>query len=125
MVIIGFGFIMTYLKRYGYGSIGFNLLIVAFAIQWSLLVHGWINWNEGNGQFSLNLNKLVKMVSFFIVLMFCFRLIVADLTSVAVIISFGVIIGTVTSSQLIVMVLFEVVAQIANEFICINILKVF
>ena len=60
MVIIGFGFIMTYLKRYGYGSIGFNLLIVAFVIQWSLLVHGWINWNEGNGQFSINLNRFVS-----------------------------------------------------------------
>ena len=42
----------------------------------------------------------------------------------AVIISFGVFIGTVTASQLIVIILVEVVAQIANEFICIDILKV-
>jgi ammonium transporter Rh len=57
MAIIGFGFLMTYLKRYGYGSIGFNLLIVAFVIQWSLLTRGWIEWNVGNGQFNINLNK--------------------------------------------------------------------
>ena len=65
MVIVGFGFIMTYLKRYGYGSIGFTLLIVAFVLQWSLLVRGWINWNEGGGQFSVNMDKFAIFISKF------------------------------------------------------------
>lgn len=57
VLILGFGLIMTFLKRYGYGSIGFNLLLVAFSVQWALLVRGWLQWNLGQGQFVVNLNE--------------------------------------------------------------------
>lgn len=40
MIFIGFGFLMTFLRRYGYGSIGFNMLMAAFAIQWSTITSG-------------------------------------------------------------------------------------
>nr|XP_025035925.1 ammonium transporter Rh type B [Pelodiscus sinensis] len=33
MIFIGFGFLMTFLKRYGFGSVAFNFLIAAFAIE--------------------------------------------------------------------------------------------
>ena len=42
MVFIGFGLQMTFLKRYGYGSIGFNMLLAAYVIEWSILINGWI-----------------------------------------------------------------------------------
>jgi ammonium transporter Rh len=56
-VILGIGFIMTFLKRYGYGSLGFNLLLSAFVMQWSLLVRGWIEWNVGKGQFMITIRE--------------------------------------------------------------------
>lgn len=42
MMFIGFGFLMTFLKRYGFGSVGLNFLVAAFILQWSTLVAGWI-----------------------------------------------------------------------------------
>jgi len=41
MITLGFAFVMAFLKKYGYGSIGFTLLLVAYTLQWSLLVE-WI-----------------------------------------------------------------------------------
>lgn len=38
MIFIGFGFLMTFLKRYGYGAVGFNMLLAAVTIQWAMLV---------------------------------------------------------------------------------------
>ena len=40
MIFVGFGFLMTFLRRYGYSSIGFNFLLAAFAIQWSTITSG-------------------------------------------------------------------------------------
>jgi ammonium transporter Rh len=34
MVFIGFGFLMTFLRKYGYSSVGINFLIGGLAIQW-------------------------------------------------------------------------------------------
>ena len=37
---------MTFLKRYGYSSVGFNLLLSALALQWSIIVQGLIHMYE-------------------------------------------------------------------------------
>lgn len=58
MMFIGFGFLMTFLKRYGYGSVGFNFLIATYVIQWSLLIRGWIEQGpKANGQFEISITK--------------------------------------------------------------------
>ncbi|KAK2163750.1 hypothetical protein NP493_1447g00082 [Ridgeia piscesae] len=33
MVFVGFGFLMTFLKKYGFSSVGFNMLLAALALQ--------------------------------------------------------------------------------------------
>jgi len=40
MVIFGFGFFLTFLKRYRLSSTGFNLVIVVLGVQCSVLVEG-------------------------------------------------------------------------------------
>ena len=61
MVFIGFGFLMTFLKRYGYGSIGYNFLIAAYSLQWALLIRGWfgslVTGEGNNGLFSIGIPK--------------------------------------------------------------------
>jgi ammonium transporter Rh len=42
MMFIGFGFLMTFLKRYGFSSVGLNFLVAAFVLQWATLTGGWI-----------------------------------------------------------------------------------
>lgn len=43
MVFLGFGFLMTFLKRYSFGGVAFNFLIAAFALQWSVLIQGFLH----------------------------------------------------------------------------------
>jgi len=50
MVFIGFGFLMTFLKRYGFSAIGFNLLIAALNVQWSILCSGFFS-HGGEGHY--------------------------------------------------------------------------
>jgi ammonium transporter Rh len=60
MMFIGFGFLMTFLKRYGYSSVGFNFLIAAYVLEWAILVRGWFGaFAQGgsNGVFSIDLSK--------------------------------------------------------------------
>jgi len=56
MIFIGFGFLMTFLKRYGFGSVGFNMLLSAFVIQWVILMRGCLRL-EGRGRIELNLDR--------------------------------------------------------------------
>ena len=58
MIFVGFGFLMTFLRKYGYGSVGYNLFIAALVIQWATLVNAWMgNWFEGSssGHFKVDI----------------------------------------------------------------------
>jgi len=48
MIFIGFGFLMTFLKRYGFSSVSYNLLLSAVAIQWAVLVGGFVHSPGGS-----------------------------------------------------------------------------
>ena len=66
MIFVGFGFLMTFLKKYGFSSIGFNFLIAAFVLEYSLLVIGWFSSIEGNGdgKFEISIIKFDILHSF-------------------------------------------------------------
>jgi ammonium transporter Rh len=53
MMFVGFGFLMTFLKRYGYSSISFNFLIAAYVLEWALLVRGWISYGSAGFEISV------------------------------------------------------------------------
>ena len=58
MMFIGFGFLMTFLKKYGYGSVGFNMLIAVYVTEWALLVRGWLEEGiEDEGKFKIGIPK--------------------------------------------------------------------
>lgn len=38
MIIVGFGFLMTFLKRHNYSSISYNFMIAAFVFLWNMFV---------------------------------------------------------------------------------------
>ena len=44
MIFIGFGFLMTFLRRYGYGAVTLTFFLSCVAIQWSMLNYGF--WHQ-------------------------------------------------------------------------------
>ena len=57
MIFVGFGFLMTFLRKYGYGSVGYNFFISALAIQWYLIISGCL---EHRGQSGFDINIKMK-----------------------------------------------------------------
>ena len=60
MMLIGFGFLMTFLQRHGFGSVAFNFLLTCYVIEWSTLVNGWFKMiSNGEDKIYLNIERLV------------------------------------------------------------------
>ncbi|XP_071959671.1 ammonium transporter Rh type B-B-like isoform X2 [Antedon mediterranea] len=106
MIFIGFGFLMTFLKRYGFGSIGFNFLLAAFVIQWATLMEGFF-WQE-DGTFHVGAEQMLT----------------ADFAAAAVLISFGAVLGKVSPLQLIIMAFLEIIILTVNLYLGLEHLKV-
>ncbi|PVD27461.1 hypothetical protein C0Q70_12621 [Pomacea canaliculata] len=102
MMFVGFGFLMTFLKRYGYSSVGVNMLVAAFVLQLALIVRGFIHYDIIGGQrFQVTIGEMLS----------------ADFAAAAVLISFGAVLGKVSSLQLLIMATIEVILAQLNEYI--------
>lgn len=102
MIFIGFGFLMTFLKRYGFAAVSVNMLIAAFVLQWAFIVRGVIHHIlHGEAKFPIHLGEMLS----------------ADFASATVLISFGAVLGKASPIQLLVMALIEVVFAQINEYI--------
>jgi len=100
MIFIGFGFLMTFLKKYGLSAVSLNMLCAVVCLQWATLVIGFFHLHEGK----IYMNMTESMLY-------------SDFASAAVLISFGVVIGKTSPLQLIVMALIEIVLFTINEVI--------
>eukprot|EP00088_Acartia_fossae_P015848 TRINITY_DN18786_c0_g1_i5.p1 TRINITY_DN18786_c0_g1~~TRINITY_DN18786_c0_g1_i5.p1 ORF type:complete len:417 (-),score=126.76 TRINITY_DN18786_c0_g1_i5:216-1466(-) len=113
MIFIGFGFLMTFLKKYGLSAVSLNMLLSALSIQWSILISGFLHphcqdptveWGEcpeSRPWIDINIISLLS----------------ADFATAAVLISFGVVLGTTNPAQLAVMAFIEIVLFNVNEYI--------
>jgi len=101
MIFIGFGFLMTFLRKHGYGSLGLTFLISAFVIQWYLLCIGfWTNVFHGDWpKVVLNITQFVR----------------ADFCAGAVLITFGGVLGKVNPLQMMIVALIETIFFSLNE----------
>lgn len=101
MILVGFGFLMTFLARYGFSAVGFNFMITAFVIQWSILTNGfWHNLYEDHWE------KIGLSIT---------NLITSDFTAGAVLITFGGLLGKVSPLQLLIIALIECIVFGGNE----------
>ena len=139
MIFIGFGFLMTFLKRYGLSAVSLNMLISAFAIQWTILVSGFFHFhydycgpeNPTENEAMHEIQKRAAEASMHSIHTHrstCYpnwpwidiniqTLINADFAVAAVLISFGAVIGVTSPIQLLVMALIEIVLFNVNEII--------
>lgn len=105
MIFVGFGFLMTFLKRYSWSSFGFTFIFAAFAIQWGILVQGWFFETPGHvvdiaashwqnlKSIHLNIHSMME----------------AEFSCGTVLISFGAVLGVASPVQILIMILFEMV----------------
>uniref|UniRef100_A0A0L8HX99 Ammonium transporter AmtB-like domain-containing protein n=1 Tax=Octopus bimaculoides TaxID=37653 RepID=A0A0L8HX99_OCTBM len=97
MIFIGFGFLMTFLKRYGFSSVSFNLLLSAVGIQWAMIVRNLIEEQH----LELGLKSMLT----------------SDFAIATVLISFGAVLGKTSPLQLIIMLMIEIPLAQVNEYI--------
>lgn len=107
LVILGFGFLLAFLKRYGFSSTGFNLLIAALGVQWAVLVEGFL-FSSSAGKMKISLHSVLK----------------ASISVTAVLISAGALLGKANPIQLIWMAMVEVAAFSTSRWINVKFLKV-
>ncbi|XP_043231997.1 ammonium transporter Rh type A-like [Amphibalanus amphitrite] len=99
MIFIGFGFLMTFLKRYGLSAVSLNFLLAALVLQWAVIVNGFFHLHDGRIQIDVE------------------SLLGADFTAACILISFGVVLGKTSPTQLLVMAMIEVPIFAFNEVI--------
>lgn len=61
MIFVGFGYLMTFLKKYSFGAVGYNLFIACIVLQWATLIGGYITnlfgGEESPGKIKVNLKS--------------------------------------------------------------------
>ena len=60
MLVGGFGFLMTFLKRFGFSALGMTLMIVAIVTEWSILLWGFTEME--NFTIHLSMMKLINLL---------------------------------------------------------------
>uniref|UniRef100_A0A0N4ZXI2 Ammonium_transp domain-containing protein n=1 Tax=Parastrongyloides trichosuri TaxID=131310 RepID=A0A0N4ZXI2_PARTI len=109
MVFIGFGFLMTFLKRYGFSAVSVNLLLASFSIVWSIIIRGFLSKEFSQyGHFSLSIRSLIY----------------ADFSAAVVLISMGAMLGKLSPSQYLIMAFLEIPAAMILEHVITELLFV-
>jgi len=103
MIFIGFGYLMTFLKKYSFTSVGYTFFIGAFIIQYSILMNGLIHniMNNHHDKIYLSIESLIT----------------GDFAAGAVLISFGALLGKVSLNQLLIISILEIIFYSINESI--------
>ena len=60
MLFGGFGFLMTYLKKYGLSAVGFTMIIIVEVTQFSLIVFGILRMDTAE-EFVIKIGFLVEL----------------------------------------------------------------
>lgn len=94
MLVVGFGFLMSFLKLYGLGAVGYTYLLTAMVIIGTILVEG--------------LFERVRKDEWETIKIGVPSLVTGEFAAAAVLISFGALLGKVSLDQMAVVAFFEV-----------------
>jgi len=101
---------MTFLRKYGFGSVGYNFFISALICQWATIMTGIFNQIIGEGERYIKID--IKILTG------------AEFTAAAILITYGAVLGKVSRLQLLVIGFFEAIFFAINEFINVHYLKI-
>ncbi|XP_010161595.1 ammonium transporter Rh type B-like, partial [Antrostomus carolinensis] len=105
--LLGFGLLVAFLGRYGPGSLAISILIVAFTIQWAILIQGFLYFFL-NGKIYVGAQSMVS----------------ADFCTAAILISTGAVLGKVNPVQMLLLTLLGVILFALNEYILLSLMGV-
>ncbi|XP_028028920.1 ammonium transporter Rh type B-B [Bombyx mandarina] len=105
MIFIGFGFLMTFLKKYSYSALGFNWLLAALVIQWALLCQSF--YHMKNNTIYVTKKSLLE----------------ADIMSATVLITFGALLGVASGLQLLFIAIVETAVACLNMWLVADVFK--
>ncbi|TST98554.1 Ammonium transporter Rh type A [Bagarius yarrelli] len=101
MVFLGFGFLATFLVRYGFSSSAFSLLVAAMAVQWATILHGFFLSHRLTWKIRIQLKNLVD----------------AELCAASSLVAMGAVHGKTNPVQLLLFALMEVTGFVLNQWI--------
>ncbi|XP_021153066.2 ammonium transporter Rh type B isoform X1 [Columba livia] len=105
--LLGFGLLVAFLGRYGPGSMATSILTMAFAVQWAILIQGFLYFFL-NGKIHVGAQSMVS----------------ADFCTAAILISAGAILGRVNPVQMLLLTLLGVTLFSLNEYILLSLMGV-
>ncbi|KAM9616712.1 ammonium transporter Rh type A isoform 2-T2 [Morphnus guianensis] len=105
MIFVGFGFLMTFLKKYGFSSVGINMFIAALGLQWGTLIQGFLH-TKGE-KIPVDIKSMIN----------------ADFSTAAALISFGAVLGKTSPLQMLILTVVEVTIFAGNEYLVTEILQ--
>nr|XP_048298671.1 ammonium transporter Rh type A [Myodes glareolus] len=105
MIFVGFGFLMTFLKKYGFSGVGFNLFLAALGLQWGTIVQGLLH--DKGQKFHIGIKNMIN----------------ADFSTATVLISFGAVLGKTSPIQMMIMTILEIAVFAGNEHLVTSLFK--
>jgi ammonium transporter Rh len=95
MMFVGFGYLMTFLKSYGLGAVGYTMFITCIGVEYAILIESYM----GKGSLSIDFLSLLN----------------GNFAVAAVLISFGGLIGKISPVQVLCLVIVELTCYCANK----------
>jgi len=111
MIFIGFGFLMTFLRRYAFSAVMMTMMVAVLCIQWHILMNGLMEQLFHIGDEGASFHYIrVDLVTF----------VLADFSAGAVLITFGAVLGKVSPTQLMCIGIAEIFFFTINENIALK-----
>mmetsp|Transcript_76906 Transcript_76906/g.168100 ORF Transcript_76906/g.168100 Transcript_76906/m.168100 type:complete len:400 (-) Transcript_76906:604-1803(-) len=95
MMFVGFGYLMTFLKAYGLGAVGFTFFITCLGVQWAIVVEAYM----AKAKLTIDFMSLLN----------------GNFGVAAVLISFGGLLGKISPLQVCVVTLVELACYCGNK----------
>jgi len=94
MLLLGFGYLMTFLEKYGLGAVGFTMLLTVLNMECNLLMEGYFTNN-----FTISMDSIIN----------------AEFSAAALLISFGALIGRASPLMMVMISIVEALFYAINK----------
>ncbi|KAF4315491.1 hypothetical protein BBO99_00009786, partial [Phytophthora kernoviae] len=110
MIFVGFGFLMTFLRKYSISAVSVNFIVAVMAVQWGIITVTMAH-QIGDDEYPTAIIDIPMLIN-------------GDFAAATVLISFGALLGKITPTQLVWMTFLELIFYAINECVLMESLHV-